>query len=132
MIRYRSHSFLQFQLPFLAWCVFIFTVSSIPQARIPNFVNYTDKMVHAGVYFTLCWLAHVAFRFQPAVFLRTHALLLAWVFVVLFGISDEYHQMFTPGRTSEVLDLAADAAGGFLYVLFYRRFRFYDRYILTR
>jgi VanZ family protein len=29
----------------------------------------------------------------------------------LYGVSDEYHQMFVPGRTFDVLDLLADAIG---------------------
>lgn len=126
MIQRRIISFLQFQLPFIAWCLFIFTVSSIPQARIPNLVNYSDKIVHAGVFFTLCWLAHVAFYFQPIRFVKQHSLVLAFCFVVLFGVSDEYHQMFTPGRTSEIWDLMADATGGAVYCLLYRYLRFYE------
>lgn len=29
----------------------------------------------------------------------------------LYGVTDEYHQLFVPGRTADVLDLAADAVG---------------------
>ena len=119
-------TYLQYQLPLFAWCVFIYTVSSIPQTRIPNLLNYSDKIVHAGVFFVLCWLAHVALYFQPVQWLRKHSLMLALVFVILFGISDEYHQMFTPGRTTEIWDLVADTVGGMMYVSLYLYFKFYD------
>jgi VanZ family protein len=33
---------------------------------------------------------------------------------VLFGLSDEWHQSFVPGRNAEGWDLAADAAGALL------------------
>jgi VanZ family protein len=31
---------------------------------------------------------------------------------LLFGFSDEYHQSFVAGRSSEFLDLVADGVGG--------------------
>lgn len=35
----------------------------------------------------------------------------AIVIAALYGISDEYHQMFVPGRSFDVLDMLADAIG---------------------
>ena len=32
----------------------------------------------------------------------------------LYGVSDEYHQLFVPGRSFDVLDMAADAIGSVL------------------
>ena len=39
------------------------------------------------------------------------AVVLASAISSLYGGSDEYHQLFVPGRTFDVLDLAADAIG---------------------
>lgn len=39
------------------------------------------------------------------------AVFAAVVISSLYGVSDEYHQMFVPGRTFDVLDMAADAFG---------------------
>ena len=36
----------------------------------------------------------------------------------LYGLSDELHQRFVPGRTPELLDLGADVAGALCGVLF--------------
>lgn len=35
----------------------------------------------------------------------------AIVISTLYGVSDEYHQLFVPGRTFDVLDMVADAIG---------------------
>jgi VanZ family protein len=39
------------------------------------------------------------------------AVLGAIVISTLYGVSDEYHQMFVPGRSFDVLDMVADAIG---------------------
>jgi VanZ family protein len=39
------------------------------------------------------------------------AVLGAILISTLYGVSDEYHQMFVPGRTFDVLDMVADAIG---------------------
>jgi VanZ family protein len=39
---------------------------------------------------------------------------LAWLVSVLYGVSDEFHQSFVPGRHPSVADVAIDAAGAAL------------------
>lgn len=39
------------------------------------------------------------------------AVLAAILISSLYGVSDEYHQVFVPGRTFDVLDMLADAIG---------------------
>ena len=48
----------------------------------------------------------------------------AWTItiVLLWGISDEYHQSFTPGRTPLVADVLTDTFGAVVFILFHRRF----------
>jgi len=42
--------------------------------------------------------------------------LLAVVLAAAYGITDEIHQAFVPGRTPDVMDVAADAVGAALAV----------------
>lgn len=35
----------------------------------------------------------------------------AWTLATLYGVSDEYHQSFVPGRTADPADALADASG---------------------
>jgi VanZ family protein len=118
-------SFIQFQLPAIAWSIFIFAVSSIPASRIPALIDYTDKILHAGVFGVLCWLLHIALYFQPNQRLKKWSGVLALFLTMLYGVSDEYHQLFTQGRSTEFLDFLADATGGGLYLILNSYFGFY-------
>lgn len=108
-------AFFQFQLPMIAWMLFIYIASSIPSTNISMLGGVSDKFVHASVFAVLCWLTHVALFHQANHTLRKYSLLLAVLITALYGLSDEYHQMFTPGRSSDPLDLLADTTGGLLY-----------------
>lgn len=39
------------------------------------------------------------------------AMLAAFVISTLYGVSDEYHQLFVPGRSFDVFDIVADGIG---------------------
>lgn len=121
----RAVTFLQFQLPVIAWGTFIVIVSSIPSQNLTSFGGYSDKVVHLSVFGIFCWLTHVALFFQTNNFLRKYSLLIAILFTAFFGFTDEYHQMFTPGRFADPFDLLADTCGGLVYAAAVIRFKFY-------
>lgn len=99
--------------PAFAWAALIFGLSSIPGTRIPDVgFSFADKVAHLVVYAglgALCFrgLRHGGGRLGPAA-----AVGVAVMLTLVFGISDEAHQMFVPNRSTEVLDLAADVVGG--------------------
>src|SRR5690606_25246969 len=76
-----------------------------------------DKGAHFLEYGLLGLLvAHAVRRTWP----RHHparTLALAVVVTVLFGLLDEIHQAFVPGRSSDALDLVADGAGALVGAL---------------
>ena len=61
-----------------------------------------DKWLHASVFFLLWWLARISLRWH------TLAISLA---VVALGGAEELRQAFTPGRTADWGDIAANTAG---------------------
>lgn len=66
-----------------------------------------DKLVHGLVYATLGWLLRRPMRLQGA-----RALAVALGLTIAWGLCDEVHQSFVPGRFADVMDLLADAVGG--------------------
>jgi VanZ family protein len=47
--------------------------------------------------------------------------LAATLLTTTYGVTDEYHQSFVPGRTSDPLDVAKDLAGSLAASFLYRR-----------
>lgn len=48
---------------------------------------------------------------------RPATLAIAWLMAVIYGVSDEWHQSFVPGRTPDAYDVVADAIGAFVAVI---------------
>ena len=95
-----------------AWVtmVLIFVLSSISGlGPIPGGVD--DGVAHALQYAVLAalLLRGLAGARWRGVGVRVAAL--AVLLATLYGVTDEAHQWFVPGRTAEVTDLVADALG---------------------
>jgi VanZ family protein len=102
-------------------CGLIFWQSSGPLPLDTPSPPGLDKIAHAAVYALLAWLAARAFATLP---LKRPAGWVPWaaaVFATLYGLSDEVHQSFVPGRSADAWDLLADAAGAAIGALYYRR-----------
>ena len=71
-----------------------------------------DKVAHATVFGGLAWALDLALRLnRPDLPLyRRH--LLVFVAVSIYGATDEWHQLFVPGRSCEFGDWLADSVGG--------------------
>lgn len=102
-----------FYLPPIAYMVAIFSVSAMTN---PTFQGETpDYVLHALEYFLLAllWirllLAHRLPENNKAVWLRL--CLLGAGIAICYGICDEFHQYFVPGRHCSLHDVAADAFG---------------------
>jgi VanZ family protein len=93
--------------PVVVYAVAIYIFSSRSHFPLPRSVWRFDKLLHAGEYAGLAVLGLRALRFEG--FKR--AALWAVLGSSLFGFSDEVHQYFTPGRSSEVFDWVADTVG---------------------
>jgi len=116
------------QFPAFVWAGVIFYVSSIPGDKLPHIVHYfNDKFLHT-VFF--CIFGILIYRFlnsfqSPDIF-RWKNIVIEILIVSMYGVSDEFHQSFVPGRTVDVKDATADAFGGLLAALviyFYFRWK---------
>jgi VanZ family protein len=98
-------------LPFLAYSGLIYYLSSQTITLEGVKVPFLDKFAHFGIYFVWALLCCLALKATwPGL---APGWLLFWVTLggALYGLSDEIHQSFVPGRESDLLDLLADTLG---------------------
>jgi VanZ family protein len=115
-------------LPLALWMGAIFAMSSVPGEEVERTalrievalpvvgrVLINQVTIHTVEYGVLAVLAFVALYLQKVSLLRTA--LTALVIAIVYGGTDELHQLFVPGRSSSAMDLGYDALGALAGVL---------------
>jgi VanZ family protein len=93
----------------------IFFVSSLAQPPLPPGVN--DKTGHSFGYMGLAIVVLRAIAGGlPRRITWAHAAP-ALLIAIAYGMSDEFHQSFVPGRSEDIHDLYADATGALIGVV---------------
>ena len=109
--------FAYYWLPVLLYCLLIFIQSSFPASEhVPQF-DFSDKLLHVGVYAVLGFLLYRAFSAMDNGATTVRLIAISIFLTALYGASDEIHQYFVPSRSAEFLDFTADAIGGILGVM---------------
>lgn len=95
-------------LPPLLWAGVILFGTSLPQDAVPVQTSKIDKILHFSIYTVFSYLLT---RQLLETTTRWRAVLIAVAFSAVFGALDEWHQRLIPGRSTELADWYADAAG---------------------
>src|SRR5215208_1872873 len=82
-------------LPALLMMLVIFLISARPSSSLPNF-DWADSIVKKGGH--MIGYALLALLYWRAFDLKKEKLWIAWLLAVLYAVTDEFHQSFTPGR----------------------------------
>ena len=104
-----------FLLAALSWAGLIFYLSSQPSIETPALFPGEDKLFHLIAFGILGFLTMGALQVSHEGY-PTRQVWLVALAVMLYGILDEFHQYFVPGRSADVYDVLADAIGGLLGV----------------
>jgi len=103
----------------LSYATIIFILSSIPQP--PSYVEETgfDKIQHVIEYSILGFFVLGSFANRNNV----KIILLVIIICSIYGIVDEIHQFFVPGRYFSVLDMVANSVGVVIGILILRYYK---------
>lgn len=89
----------------------IFSLSSLPAARIPFFGEYDVLLKKSGHALGYAGLGIAYFIALPPRLATRYRWLLALIMAILFALSDEFHQSLVEGRTSSLRDVLIDSGG---------------------
>ncbi len=109
-------------VPLVLWMGLIFALSS--QSKLisieePFSAMLFYKMAHIIFYAILAWLWWRAL--SPQRQLNWRLFLMAFILTTLYGVSDEIHQYYVPGRSSRLADVFFDASGAWAMILLIRQ-----------
>jgi VanZ family protein len=114
--------FFRYWLPLIAYCLLIFIQSSSSRpVELPT-IPLIDKLLHGAGYSLLGILFYRAYRSRwpdASAWTVANASVLSASF---YGVSDEIHQYFVPGRSADPWDWLADTVGAMLGVMGYHAF----------
>ena len=115
-----------FALPVFVAALSIFYVSSIPQLPfLQTAFAWQDKVLHTIAYFIFGLSLLIAFIPYKKTSLQKKLIIFISI-GTFYGASDEYHQSFIIGRSSEIADLVADIIGiilSSLIMIMYHKFK---------
>jgi VanZ family protein len=98
--------------PVVAFMAAIFIVSAQPQPPLPP--QLSDTQGHSLAYMGLAVTVGRALAGGLAAGISLPTAAAAWAIASGYGATDEWHQSFVPGRSADVRDWFADAAGALL------------------
>lgn len=105
--------------PVVLWMAIVFLVSSLSRpamaSRVPDWISHPLEYAVGSALFCR---ALTEGRGRP---LSLRAAAAATLLATLYGVTDEYHQSFVPGRTSDPADVGKDFAGAAAASFLYRR-----------
>ena len=109
----------KYWLPPVLWAGVIFWFSTFPQMRTTEIywqdfiLKKTAHFMEYGILAMLLYRSFINGRVN-----KKRSLVYSFILTVLYAVSDEIHQLYTPGRDARVRDVLIDSAGA-LTVLYW-------------
>ena len=101
-----------FIIQWIIFCVLIFYFSSLPKVEfLPQSILNCDKLLHLTSFFFYGISTQL---FINTIFInrrKSTRILFVLIIGIIYPLTDEFHQSFVPGRTSDIFDFLADFIG---------------------
>lgn len=105
------------KIPLAGYWIILFILTSLPTGMALT-TDFSDKVNHFGAYGLLSVLLYLNLKIQDKYkLLRKNAGTFTIIIASIYGMLDELHQMFVPGRSAEFWDWLADFSGSVVAVL---------------
>ena len=109
-------------VPLIIWSGVIFTFSSIPYLKVPQFgLGFEDKIYHFAEFFIWGMLFSRSYKLNNASGKELAGFAIALIIGIIFAVVDEGHQHWIPGRQFDWKDMMADWGGLITSLLIFLR-----------
>ncbi len=115
----KNHKYLV-NIPLIIYWLILFILTSLPSSKSIT-IGVSDKIEHFGAYALLSGILYLNLYFQKKFeLLNKYPATFTILIASFYGLLDELHQLFVPGRSAEFLDWFADTSGAIIAVLITR------------
>lgn len=115
----KHHKYL-INIPLIIYWLILFILTSLPGKEAIT-IGVNDKIEHFGAYGLLSAILYLNLFFQEKFkLLSKYPATFTIIVASLYGMLDELHQLFVPGRSADVIDWLADSIGAVLGVIIIR------------
>lgn len=91
-----------------------------PGKDIPSLFPYQDIVYHGIAFLILAYFFARALKNTYNKITARQLVIITLLFGMMYGVSDEFHQVFTPNRTASGFDVFVDSIGTFIGGLIWR------------
>ena len=116
-MRCKPVEFFKYWFPPIIYAALIFYLSSRSSINFGPNIPHIDKLYHAIIYSVFAVLLWQAFYYASPAPFQKRAILFALILTILFGISDEWHQLHVAFRHADFFDLLFDSVGASLALI---------------
>jgi VanZ family protein len=110
----KSIPFFKYWLPVILYAAAIFSVSSMPQTPAPYLFEHSDMLFHFLAYMGFGFIILRALDSSRESLKGQDLRILAFLLALFYGITDELHQYFVPGRNMQITDVMSDGLGAYI------------------
>lgn len=82
---------------------------------VKNIDSIARELMHGVVYFVLAIFAELTVI--GAINKKHDSVIITFIFCIFYGLTDEIHQLFVPGRSFQIIDLIMDASGALIAIV---------------
>ncbi|HEX9252368.1 MAG TPA: VanZ family protein [Ignavibacteriaceae bacterium] len=116
----QKYRFYIVNVPLVIYWIILLILTSLPSSMAIN-MDVSDKIEHFGAYGLLGVFLYLnLFLQEKFALLKKYPATFTVIIASIYGLLDELHQLFVPGRSAELLDWLADFLGSLTAVLITR------------
>ena len=129
---FNRNKFISVYLPLIIYWLILFAATTLPAQAVPK-TGISDKIEHLLGYFCLTFLLSNLLYFQnKKEKIKKFPITAALIIVAFYGVVDELHQYFIPGRFCDINDWIVDVIGAVIAGLLYFFLKMYFQEVQKR